>query len=217
MHPIHVDGMHDGKRVRYSLDIFSWEEASRKLLEIESGAVKQAASTVSAAIEDYIVECERRKLSTEGIRKYREMLAQLDSFCESRAITTVRALDYATLLKFVGTLEDSSLTIGKKIERLRTFMRHCNDMGWIDSNPATKIKKPKVMNPPVVPIEPEEHAAIHRDPELVLQKLVYATLGCGSFSRDLVLEVQGLPQSSQSPVCPSSDRNRQRLPGFPIN
>jgi integrase len=149
--------MHEGKRARYSLDTFNWEEASRKLLEITADKTTVDASVVDA-VKDFIADCERRKL--KSTRKYSEVLNPLLQFCFGRAVTTVRALDLPTLRKFVGTLEDSSLTVGKKIERLRTFIRHCNEMGWIENNPATKIKKPKVTNPPVVPFTSEQHQAI---------------------------------------------------------
>jgi len=159
MCPIHVDGMQEGVCHRYSLDTFSWEEASRKLLEIVTEKSTKDSSVIDA-VDDFIKDCESRKLGTATVGKYKETLDALKRFCAGRAITKVRALDYATLKAFVAKLTDSSLTVGKKIERLRTFIRHCNDMGWIDSNPATKIKKPQVQNSPVIPFSAEQQEAI---------------------------------------------------------
>jgi hypothetical protein len=65
----------------------------------------------------------------------------LNDSVPDRSITLVRVLDYGTLKTFVATPDDSSLTVGKKIERLRTFMCHCNDMGWCEINPATKVQR----------------------------------------------------------------------------
>lgn len=151
--------MHVGKRERYSLDTFSWEEASRKLLEITTGSEKKDSYVVDA-VKDFLKDCERRELKASGVKKYRELLEQLKLHCAGRAITTIRALDYAAVKTFVEELQDSTLVQSKKIERLRTFFRHCLDNGWTESNPATTIKKPKVTNKPVQPFIAEEVEAI---------------------------------------------------------
>ena len=158
--PIWVDGMQDGKRIRYSLDEFNWEEASKRLLEINAKQ-EQKNPTISDAVTDYLKDCGRRKLKESGIKKYRELLNAVMRFCENRAIRNVRALDLPTLKKFVDTLEgDSTLVQGKKIEKLRTFFQYCQDMRWVDDNPARRIKKPKVKNTPVIPFTPEQMEAL---------------------------------------------------------
>jgi hypothetical protein len=91
MCPIHVDGMHDGKRLRYSLDTFNWEDASRKLLEITIGGAQKNSSVVDA-VTDFIKDCDRRELKASGVKKYKELLEQLKNHCAGRAITTVRLL-----------------------------------------------------------------------------------------------------------------------------
>ena len=90
-------------------------------------------------------------------------------FANSRGITTVRALsDLPTLKKYVASIPDSPRTVGRKIEHLRSFLRYCEDMGWCDHNPATKIKKPIVKSPPVIPFTPQQYkkilSAINRYP-----------------------------------------------------
>jgi integrase/recombinase XerD len=159
MCPIWVDGMEDGKRVRYSLDMFSWEEASKRLLEITTGSDKKE-STIKDAADDFLLDCKRRELKESGLKKYRELLSQIKVYYANRAITTVRALDTAAVRTFMHSWKESSLVQGKKIERLRTFFRYCEEQGWIENNPATKIKKPKVTNKPVVPFTAEQVEAI---------------------------------------------------------
>jgi site-specific recombinase XerD len=157
--PIWVDGMHEGKRSRYSLDTLNWEEASRTLLELTTGTDKKECSVVDAAT-DYLKDCQRRDLKASGIKKYRELLDQLKVFCAGRAISTVRALDLATVKTFINGWQDSNLVQGKKIERLRTIFRYYLEMGWCDGNPAVVIKKPKVTSPPVRPFTAEQVEAI---------------------------------------------------------
>jgi integrase len=157
--PIWIDGMHEGKRPRHSLDTFNWEVASKKLLELTTGADKKN-STVSDAVKDFLADRERRDLAESGTKKYREVLNPLLKFCEGRSITLVRALDLSMLKNFVETFTDSSLVQAKKIERLRTFMKHCMEQSWCENNPATLIRKPKVVNPPVVPFTESDQKAI---------------------------------------------------------
>jgi hypothetical protein len=52
--------MHEGKRSRYSLDTFNWEDGSRNLLEITADKTTKD-STVIDAVQDFIDECESRK------------------------------------------------------------------------------------------------------------------------------------------------------------
>jgi site-specific recombinase XerD len=159
MCPVWVDGMNEGKRTRYSLDTCNWEDASRKLLEITTGSEKKNSSVVDA-VKDFIKDCERRELAASGVKKYKEVLEQLKLYCAGRAITTVRAIDYSAVKTFITELQGSTLIQGKKIERLRTFFRHCLDCGWCETNPAANVKKPKVLNKPVQPFTAEQVAAI---------------------------------------------------------
>ena len=154
MCPVWVDGMQDGRRIRYSLDTSNWEEASRRLLEITSGESAKKDSSIKDAVKDFISEKERQEI--KSTKKYSEVLNPLTVYCDARAITTIRALDLQTIRVFLDSLGDSARTKGKKIERLRAFFRHCEELDWCDSNPALKLKKPMVTTPPVVPFT-EEH------------------------------------------------------------
>jgi site-specific recombinase XerD len=151
--------MLDGKRDRRSMDTLNWGVASGKLLELTTGTDKKECSVVDAA-KEFLADCERRELKESGIKKYRELLDQLKLYCAGRAITTIRALDLAAVKKFVEGWQESSLVQYKKIERSRTFFRYCLEAGWMESNPAMSIKKPKIMNKPVQPFTAEQVAAI---------------------------------------------------------
>ncbi|MGC2210721.1 MAG: site-specific integrase [Candidatus Korobacteraceae bacterium] len=173
MCPVWVDGMQDGRRIRYSLDTSNWEEASRRLLEITADKSARKESSVKDAADSFLTDCERRELKASGSKKYKELLAQLKQHCANRAITTVRALDIAAVKVFMDGWQESSLVQGKKIERMRTFFRYCQEMGWTENNPATNIKKPKVTNKPVVPFSPEEVEAIIKAVDLYPEKNSY--------------------------------------------
>jgi site-specific recombinase XerD len=158
--PIWVDGALDGRRVRKSLDTLNWQRANQILHDMEADPIVTKNSSISDAVPAFITDCERRGLKEPTVKKYRETLNPLLRWCASRDITQVRALDFSTVKGYVRDLTDSTLTVGKKIERLRTFFAFCSDEGWCDSNPATKIKKPKVTNTPVIPFTAAQHKAI---------------------------------------------------------
>jgi site-specific recombinase XerD len=156
-----VEGTLEGQRVRNSLDTANWEIASDKLLKMEVGENPERDCSVADAVKNFLDDCELRNLNNASTVKYRQTLHQLSLFALAKDISTVRALaDLETLKKFVSIQADSPRTLGKKIERVRTFLRHCEELGWCASNPALKIKKPIVRSKPVVPFTSEEYQKI---------------------------------------------------------
>ena len=153
--PIWVEGRIDGLRVRRSLDTANWEIANDKILEMEAGKRKKTVS-VTNATEEYIQDCRNRALSAETIKKHEQILNPLTTFCEHRGISQLRALDVEIARKFVQSWTDGAVTRSKKLERLRSFFAFCQDNGWLDSNPAKRIKKPQTGETAVVPFTAEQ-------------------------------------------------------------
>ena len=48
----------------------------------------------------------------------------------------------------------------KKLERLTAFFRYAHDSGWVEQNPAKKLKNPKVTTPPTLPFTQPQMVAI---------------------------------------------------------
>ncbi|HTM04449.1 MAG TPA: tyrosine-type recombinase/integrase, partial [Vicinamibacterales bacterium] len=46
--------------------------------------------------------------------------------------------------EFRTSWPDSPISAAKNLERLRSFFRFCMDANWLDSNPASPLKPPKV-------------------------------------------------------------------------
>jgi site-specific recombinase XerD len=164
-----VEGSLDGQRIRKSLDTANWEIAAEKLLKMEAGEETQKDCSIAEAVKSFLGDCDLRNLKKGTTVKYRQTLDQLAVYAAGKDITTVRALaDLQTLKYFVAVQSDSPRTLGKKIERLRTFLRYCEELAWCTSNPALKIKKPIVQGKPVIPFTAEEYerilAAIGRYP-----------------------------------------------------
>ena len=159
--PLWAEGTKDGERIRKSLDTANWEIACDKLLKIDAGEDARVDVSPTYAVETFLADCKTRNINTATQGKYRQTLNPLALWASAKGISTVRALlTVENLKKFVGTLNNSSLTIGKKVEQLRAFNTFCFDLEWCDKNVGKKVKKPIAKNPPVIPFTDEQQKAI---------------------------------------------------------
>ncbi len=166
--PIWVDGTLNGRRIRQSLDTANLQIAAEKVLELEAnnGENKQEETSVDNAVDSFLAA--NKHLSS--IQTYKQVLLPFKRFCLGRSISKIRAVTLADLYAFRDTWNCSALTTGKRIEPLRTFFRFCEDHEWIDRNCATKLKKPPVKEPPVVPFTEEQWTALLEAVEQYPQK-----------------------------------------------
>jgi integrase/recombinase XerD len=139
--PLWVDGSKDGVRVNRSLDTANWEIAAGKVLGWEASDPSTEIS-VAEACKKFYADCEGRKI--KAAIKYKETLDPFKEFCTGLGISRVRTISLHDVEKFRNQLDNSALTVAKKVERLRTFFRYCLDREWCDKNPAVKVKKPVV-------------------------------------------------------------------------
>ncbi len=65
-------------------------------------------------------------------------------------------MNLETLAIFRAAWKDGPRSSLKKLERLRAFLRFTEKRKWIDRNPATELKAPKVPNKPTMPFTREE-------------------------------------------------------------
>jgi hypothetical protein len=107
-----------------------------------------------------VADLEARKLSYQTIRKYKLLKSQMIAFGKDRGLSLLSQFDLDVLSKFRATWKDGPRTAGKKLERLRAFFRFCFDRQWVETNPAAKIKLPKVSICPTMPLSHEEMVEI---------------------------------------------------------
>lgn len=159
--PIHVYGTLGGETIRRALDQTSWDAAVELLngwtVSGEIGVVKAEAPTVREAITKFLADCEARQLGWEAMRKYRHLLEdRLLGWCDSKGLSNLRQLTVDALRQFRQSWKDSPLYATKNLERLRAFLRFCQQAGWIKQNPATSVKPPKVTQSPTLPFSKDE-------------------------------------------------------------
>jgi len=158
--PVWVDGALGGKEMRESLKLRDWQRAQEMIREWEAEDRRTRQQEQQITIEDahkkFIADAEARKLNDSTLYKYRLLFRQLDGFAETYKLQFLTQLDFDTLATFRATWTEGPRTSLKKLERLRAFMRFAEKRKWIDDNPATELKAPKVPNKPTMPFTREE-------------------------------------------------------------
>src|SRR6266851_1177633 len=158
--PIWVDGALGGKEMRESLKLRDWQRAQEMIREWEAEdrrtRQQEKQITIKDAHEKFIADAEARKLNDSTLYKYRLLFRQLDGFAETYKLQFLTQLDLDTLATFRATWTEGPRTSLKKLERVRAFMRFAEKRKWIDDNPATELKAPKVPNKPTMPFTREE-------------------------------------------------------------
>jgi hypothetical protein len=123
-----------GQTIRRALDQTSWEAATELILgwtaSGEIGIVKAEAPSVRDAIIKFLADLDARHLGWEAKRKYRHLLEdRLLSWCESKGLSNLRQLTVDALRQFRQSWKDSPLYATKNLERLRAFLRFCQQAG----------------------------------------------------------------------------------------
>jgi len=158
--PIWVDGALGGKEMRESLKLRDWQRAQDLIREWEAENRRTVQQEHQVTIKDahtkFIADAEARKLNDATLNKYRLLFRQLDGFAETHKLQFLKQLDLDALATFRATWTQGPRTSLKKLERLRAFMRFAEKRKWIDDNPATELKAPKVPNKPTMPFTREE-------------------------------------------------------------
>jgi integrase/recombinase XerD len=127
----------------------------------EAGIEKARGLAIDEACERFEADCAARRLSGSSLRKYALLTAELKTEFRGRVIGSIALND---LRGYREKWKAAPITARKKLERLRTFFRFCQESGWIESNPAKLLKAPLGRAKPVVPFSEDE-----------LEKILWAT------------------------------------------
>ena len=161
--PIWVDGFLGKKELRQSLQLRDWTKATETVREWESqGEITEKAPEPMAIMRvcQISVDARARELKRPTLYKYRVLFRRLRVFAEARGLRFLWELNLERLRDFRAAWPDHNLSALKNLERLRAFLRFCQDSDWIDDNPARKLKNPKVKQSPTLPFTPEEVGAV---------------------------------------------------------
>jgi integrase/recombinase XerD len=160
--PLWVDGFLNGVELRETLGIRDWEKGQQIVREWETGegqetlTAEDAPVTVKQAHEDFVADAQARNLKERTVYKFQLLFRRLDAFAEEHGIRFLKELDTARLRKFRASWKDGELAAVKNLERMRSFFRFALENGWLERNPTTGIKNPKVNPRPTLPYSRDE-------------------------------------------------------------
>jgi integrase/recombinase XerD len=161
--PIWVEGLLGRSYLRESLRLRDWTKAQDMIREWEAdGSRKEAAApvTIVHAAAQFLRDARARELKRPTIYKYRVLFRRLRAFAERRGLRFMYELNLEELRAFRASWPDHNLSALKNLERLRAFMRFCEDGDWVEVNPARKLKNPKITQSPTLPLSREQVVAI---------------------------------------------------------
>jgi integrase/recombinase XerD len=139
--PISVEGRLEGKLIRRSLDVRSWEAAQKRVREWEAaGTATVEIPSIEDAAKRFIEDLTSRGLSPDTIRKFEMLQEEVALLLPSIRVDRVTADDLGRLKE--GWKVRPSTAI-KRLERLRSFFKFCVDRDWISKNPARALRAPK--------------------------------------------------------------------------
>lgn len=162
-----VDGILGGQEIRQSLKMRDWQRANALIHEWEArGCVVEPEPeqdelvTIERACIQFLDDARARELRPPTLEKYQLLFRRLQEFSAQHGLRYIKELDIERLRAFRASWPDHNLSALKKLERMKAFFGFCHDSGWLESNPARKIKNPKITDVPTLPFSPEEVSRI---------------------------------------------------------
>jgi hypothetical protein len=106
-------------------------------------------TTIAKAIDIFLADEKGRNLSKETTKQSKTLFQnQFLSWAKHRGLSRLRDLTPPKLVNFRATWENSGLTANRKLSRLVGFFAFCIQNGWLNENPATKVKRSTVHSLP---------------------------------------------------------------------
>jgi integrase/recombinase XerD len=161
--PIWVDGLLNGEEIRKSLKTRDWQLAHDRVRRWEAEGDRDerpAPISVKEAWDKFVLDAEARALREPKLYKYRLLFRQLQEFSATHGLTLMIHFDVDLLRRFRASWPNKNISARKKLEALRAFFRFVHESGWIPQNPASRLKPPKITDPPTAPLTAEQVAAI---------------------------------------------------------
>ena len=163
--PIWVYAVVNGKELRKSLKVTTWEEADRELERLKLKLAEPETSTngpvtLSHAWDEFKSDAVSRQLREATLAKYKYLRADMERFAAERGLRFVAEFNLEELRKWRASWPNKNLSAVKKLDFVRCFLRFAHDAGWIPDNPARKLKLPKITPVPTMPFTSEEMVAI---------------------------------------------------------
>jgi integrase len=170
--PIWVQGMLHGEKVRRSLDLTNWEAAQKLIRDWEIHGLHSVV-TLNEAYDRFIEQHEANGSAPATLVKHRRLRKHaLEFFCD----IPLRSLSVDDVSRFRESWNFAPMTTKNTIERMRSFFKFCMDREWIEKNPASRLKLPKIGEVERKPYEAAEIQTINEAVEQFPNWGIYGAL-----------------------------------------
>ncbi|SRR5258707_1965325 len=145
--PVWVDGLLNGVEIRRSLKTRDWQSAHELVRQWEADGKREerpAPIAVKDACDKFISDAEARGLREPTVYKYRLLFRQLQEFAGVYGLPLMVNFDVDWVRRFRASWPNKNIAARKKLEALRAFFRFVHESGWISTNPASRLKPPKI-------------------------------------------------------------------------
>ena len=161
----HLRWSYRNEQHRVSAKTRSWSEAEKqrtKLLnqfgQTDDPVVESTErTTIRQAVDTFLTRKETEGVSDGVLKKYRRELRRLQTFCSARNKLFPDALTLPVLEEFRATWAvdyPSTQTRSSVQQRLKGFLRFCNDARWLSHVP--RLSPIKIDEPPTLPLSEKE-------------------------------------------------------------
>jgi site-specific recombinase XerD len=125
----------------------AWEAAGRwsasaPPFEPDLGQKPEVGVTIEEATEAFVLRCQSRQIRPSTLGKYRTLAKQLRTFCESRGYVRLRQVGVTDMDHFYQSWKDGIRARGKKLERLRAFVKFCLKRKWLTEDIIEDLQSP---------------------------------------------------------------------------
>lgn len=159
--PIFAAGTLDGKRQRKSTGQWEWDAARAALAQLDATpapiveapvktaeppvAVSSVAQrpTITEITTAFLARCEARGVINATLRKYKTFVKQLVAYCDARGYVHIDQLTVTDMDRFYGSWKDGPRSRGKKLGKLRSFIKFCVKRKWLADNIADDLEAPE--------------------------------------------------------------------------
>lgn len=98
---------------------------------------------ISEAIAAFLARCQNKGVVDATLRKYRTFTKQLSAYCEECGYLSIEQLSISDMDKFYASWKDGPRSKGKKLDKLRSFIKFCVKRKWLADNIAEDLEAPQ--------------------------------------------------------------------------
>jgi len=161
--PIFGAGTIGGKRSRKTTGQWEWDAARAVLALVETnpapigdpplnapadsvsgdGRADRQRSPVAEVTAAFLARSEARGVVDATLRKYKTFVKQFLAYCDARGYAYIDQLSVADMDRFYGSWKDGPRSRGKKLGKLRSFIKFCVKRKWLADNIADDLEAPE--------------------------------------------------------------------------